>query len=307
MKKIIVAFSFILLVIFVSNAQKQDTLDIEMKKAEIELKRKEIEMKQQELIIKQQEYELLKESSLEAKEEKKEQKTQKVKKEKTEAEKEAENKARMNKNTIITFKPVALIIGGLDIGVEKRVANRVGVKLMAGYYYSENVGYYSRSYGGGYNSSNDYYSLSNKNVQQVKVEGLVKFYVSPKAVGLNGLYVAPSIQYKQMTREDDEYRSYQYLYTYSYWDNFTNSMQTRTETRYEQKQSVTSRTAQLVNVGLVMGYQVAFAPIAFDINFAAGFSLPVNSYNVKDFNIPVLQGYSKGARPRIGFNIGVPF
>jgi hypothetical protein len=216
----------------------------------------------------------------------------------------------MNKNTVITFKPAALLIGGLDIGVEKRVADRVGVKLMAGYYYSENVGYYDR--GGYYNydynyNSDNYYRLSNRNAQQIKVEGLVKFYLSPKAIGLNGLYVAPSLQYKQMTREDDEYRSYSYQYSYSYWDNFTNSMQTRVETRYEQRKTTTTRTAQLVNVGLVMGYQVAFSPIAFDINFAAGFALPVNNYNTKDFNVPVLQGYNKGARPRIGFNIGVPF
>lgn len=309
MKKLALFILFICLHTTLLFAQKQDSLDIEMKKTEIELKRKEVEMKQQELIIKQQEYDMLRENSLEAKEEKKEIKAMKQKREKTEAEKDADKKARMNKNTVITFKPMALIIGGLDLGIEKRVSNRVGLKLMAGYYYSENVNYYNnRGYNNNYNNQDNYISYGgNKSAQQTKVELLAKFYLSPKSTGLNGLYIAPSFQYKQLIKNDYYLQNVKVPYTYTYYNNQTQSNMQVTDFKYESRRFEETSTAQTATIGLVMGYQIAYSPIVIDINFAAGLGIPLNNYDSDNFNVPILQGYNKGARPRIGFNIGVPF
>jgi uncharacterized protein YajQ (UPF0234 family) len=101
-------------------SQSLDSLSILQKKMEMELKKKEMEMKQQELEIKKQEFEIKKETRIEEKEEKKEEKLTKEKKKKTDEEIQAENQVRMSKTSIVSLQPFSLVIGGLELGLEKK-------------------------------------------------------------------------------------------------------------------------------------------------------------------------------------------
>lgn len=283
--------------IFVSTqmyAQKQDTLDILNKKTEIELKKREVELKNQELEIKKQEFEIFKENSIEAKEEKKEEKVLKLKKERTEEETKAENQLRMEKTTIVSFQPFSLVIGGLEVGIEKKVKDKLGLKLMVGYFYSENPWYYrsGRLLASGFENNYQYYTYNDGalTAEQIRIEIQAKMYANTKQIGLNGIYFAPFLQFKQMEKVDN-------IVTDKYYYNSEFSKETKE----------VPITAQMITAGLAIGYQFSKTPIAVDLNFSAGLGLPINKFDNKDFNVPVLHAYSRGGRPRIGFSVGFPF
>jgi hypothetical protein len=277
-------------------AQKVDTLDVQNKKLEIELKKKEVEMKQQELEIKKQEFELLKETRIEEKEEKKEEKIIKEKKKRTEEEIQADNKLRMGKTTIISLQPFSLVIGGLELGLEKQVKEKVAIKLIAGYFYSQDPWYYrNRKVLESGNVGNRVYTVYKDgtiSAEQIRVEAQLKFYANAKQVGLNGIYFAPFLQYKQMEKVDKIISFSQEMVP-----PYSSSLSERTE----------AIVAKMATVGLAIGYQYSKTPIAVDLNFSAGLGIPVNSFNNSDFSIPVVHSFNRGGKPRIGFSVGFPF
>lgn len=279
-----------------SFAQNTDSLNRAVKQLEVEMMKKELEMRQEEIRLKQQEYEILKENNEVVKEDRKEIKTIKEKRERTAEEIEADRKVRMNKNTIISINPAALFIGGFDLGLEKKIANKKSLKLSAGYYYSQSPWYYEGqqvqvdSYIDMYGVQHNIFREGVEYAESFRFEIQAKFYMNPKDIALNGLYVAPFLQFKQMNKLD---KLVDYRYSLGYYGN---------PERYTKASS-----AQMVQGGIAMGYQYVKAPIAVDVAFAAGLNFPASSFDAKNFNVPILQSYTRGAKPRFLISIGFPF
>jgi hypothetical protein len=180
--------------------------------------------------------------------------------------------------------------------LKKKVKEKIAVKLMAGYFFSQDPWYYQNKKtiqsGISGNSSYAVYKDGTISAEQIRVEAQLKFYAGAKQVGLNGIYFAPFVQYKQMEKVDK-------IVTVSY----------ETIPPYNFKSSEKTETiiAKMATVGVAIGYQYSKTPIAFDLNFSAGLGIPVNNFDNSDFSIPLIHSFNRGGKPRIGFSVGFPF
>lgn len=248
--------------------QKSDSLELELKKKQLELQIQELELKKQEFEMKKEEY-------VENKEERKERQAE-YRKNKEKLKEQTDHLSKlMQSNTNVFFCPLPLFVGGMEGGVEKRIAEKKSLRLMAGYYFNENVWYYRMA----------------KNMHGGRINLQYRFYLDKTMPGIFGLYIAPEVGAKRI----------EYTQTiYEYDDNNPNDPYFRTvEVR---------REAVAAWAGFVLGTQeIIFKRITFDVHAGANVMIPLIDYESTHFTLPLVNPYGKGAQLKLALSVGVPF
>ncbi|MCU0428658.1 MAG: trichohyalin-plectin-homology domain domain-containing protein [Cytophagaceae bacterium] len=251
-----------------------DSLEMEIQKKQLEIMKQELDMKKQELDMKVEEHKSDKEERLERKQEMRENK-------KIKQEQKAEIDGLMESNTIISMNPLSLFVGGFELGIEKRVNKKEGLRFSGSYFYNEEVWYYN----------------TGRELQGGKLNLQYRFYLKNNKPGLFGLYVGPEASVKTI-QFDQTVTFVKDTITDPFWGYDT----------YIYSRKDTTMKATAASLGIVCGVQgLLFRRLTYDFHFGANVLLPLSSYDSQDVSLPFVNPYGRGSHPRFSFTIGVPF
>jgi hypothetical protein len=174
---------------------------------------------------------------------------------------------------MIHLNPLALTIGGFEMGYEMATTKKESFYINAGYYLSAEAG--------ALDLKDDY-----SNMNGFRIEAQYRFYRKPNNY-IRNVYLAPFANFKTVSADLD-----QYIYSNSPpW----------TSTKVVQKQSATT-----VSFGYMLGMRRSvFENIYMDLGIGGGIFLPVSGDNHKDLNIGLFSPYQKGVQFKASFGFSI--
>lgn len=170
---------------------------------------------------------------------------------------------------MIHLNPLALTIGGFELGFEKPTTKKESFYVNAGYYLSSEAGALDLK---------DEFS----NMNGFRMEVQYRFYRKPNNY-IRNVYLAPFANFKTVSADHDRY-----LY---------NNSPPYGSTKISEKYSATT-----VSVGYMLGMRKSiFENIYMDLGIGGGVFIPVSGDHHKDLNIPLFSPYQKGVQFKASF------
>ena len=174
---------------------------------------------------------------------------------------------------MIHLNPLALTIGGFEMGYEAATTKKESLFINAGYYLSSEAG--------ALDLKDDY-----SNMNGFRLEAQYRFYRKPNNY-IRNVYLAPFMNFKTVSAEKNDYI---YSNTPPY-----------TSTKVVQKQSATT-----VSLGYMLGMRRSiFENIYMDLGIGGGIFLPVSGDYHKELNIPLFSPYQKGVQFKASFGFSI--
>lgn len=183
-----------------------------------------------------------------------------------------------NQKNILGISPLALIVGGLEMGYERVIDKNKSIKVILGYYSATTPWSYST------------YNVSN--MEGFKAEMQYRAHLEKENFGgpMGGFYVGGFLQYRQIILDD--------------YNSNPNAL----------SGPITANLSENVNAsalypGVLFGYQLFVENIVFvDFNLGGGVIKPLtNIEQNKKADISVVNPYINGVVPRFNLSIGFPF
>lgn len=184
----------------------------------------------------------------------------------------------LTKKNIFSINPLALIVGGLELGYENVFTTNKSYKVVLGYY-----------------SATDPWPYNTYNVTSMegfKAELQYRAHLEKESIGgpMSGLYVGGFFQYRQISLKNYDQNPNNYNSSFS----------------VNIKENV---NASALYPGVLIGYQLFLEDIVFfDINLGGGIIKSLSNIEEnKKADISVVNQYINGVVPRLNFSIGFPF
>jgi hypothetical protein len=183
------------------------------------------------------------------------------------------------------INPLSFFVGGFELGYTKISPDRIGTRLYAGYYFSENAG----SYGDNNNtssssSSSTAVSANYKNMEGARLE-LQVFKMQPSKSDFL-LYYGGYAVYKFINLDVSK---------------TSNIGGATTTVDYKAKGAA-------LGLGLILGMRnYVHDNIFLDIYAGGGLNLSLNHMYEDDVNISLVNPYKRSINPRAGISVGVSF
>lgn len=188
--------------------------------------------------------------------------------------------AVMRQNVITTF-PLSFVGGSILLGYERQYAHKKGIKFLAGVGAADRSRYYSAN-SDNFNGTYNYVD----NMSSFYLEVQPRFYVIENKVPMNGLYMAPILNYKQMN------------FDLTIEDNFGPSPSTTT---------LEKQQASAYSIGYVIGYQAIFRS-SLTLDFYAGGGMMRAQGDYKKINTQMgIDSYRNGITIHMGAALGIAF
>jgi len=169
---------------------------------------------------------------------------------------------------VLFIKPFALLVSGLDGGLEKLLDDKTSLRISAGYYLTEDA---------------FAYGSEATDMEGFKGELQLRFYLSESKGFMSGVYLGPYAYYKQIAVTKTGYS----------YDGFSSFEE---DNRF---------TASAGNLGFVVGGQfVSTSRLTLDFFLGGGVNVPIDSDDRDEVHIPIVNPYKKGILMRTGFTIG---
>lgn len=170
---------------------------------------------------------------------------------------------------MVHFNPLALTIGGFELGYETMLSNKESFYINLGYYLSEAAG--------SLDVKDDY-----SNLNGFRLEMQYRFYRKSNNY-MRNVYLAPFFNIKTISADHHET-----TYTYS---------PVYTKTTISENRSATT-----ASFGYMLGMRKSvFENIYMDMAIGGGVFLPVQGDNHKDLNIGLFNPYQKGVQFKAAF------
>ncbi len=174
---------------------------------------------------------------------------------------------------MIHLNPLALTIGGFEMGYERVTTKKESFYINAGYYLSAEAGALDLK---------DEYS----NMNGFRLEAQYRFYRKPNNY-IRNVYLAPFANFKTVSADHDRY-----IY---------NSSPPYGSTKVSENYSATT-----VSFGYMLGMRRSiFENIYMDLGIGGGIFLPVSGDNHKDLNIGLFSPYQKGVQFKASFGFSI--
>jgi hypothetical protein len=169
---------------------------------------------------------------------------------------------------MIHFNPLALTIGGMEIGYETATTHKESFLIMAGYYLSQEAGFLDLK--------DDYSNMSG-----LRVEMQYRFYRKNNNY-IKNVYLAPFLNFKTQTADLNKT-------TYTGGSSIVTS---------------TTKSATTVAFGYMLGTRKSiFENIYLDAGIGGGIFLPVSGSDHKDLNIGLFSPFQKGVQFKANFGL----
>lgn len=169
---------------------------------------------------------------------------------------------------MIHFNPLALTIGGMELGYESATTSKESFLFNAGFYLSEEAGFLDLK--------NDYSNMSG-----LRIEMQYRFYRKPNNY-IKNVFLAPFFNFKTQSAD---YK----------------------ETTYSGGTSVvktTTHSATTVGVGYMLGSRKSiFENIYLDAGIGGGIFFPVSGSYHKELNIGLFSPFQKGVQFKASFGL----
>lgn len=174
---------------------------------------------------------------------------------------------------MIHLNPLALTIGGFEMGYERVTTKKESFYINAGYYLSSEAGALDLK---------DEYS----NMNGFRLEVQYRFYRKPNNY-IRNVYLAPFANFKTVSADYNRY-----IYNSS--------------PPYGSTTVTENRSATTVSFGYMLGMRRSvFENIYMDLGIGGGIFLPVSGDNHKDLNIGLFSPYQKGVQFKASFGFSI--
>lgn len=174
---------------------------------------------------------------------------------------------------MIHLNPLALTIGGFEMGYERVTTKKESFYINAGYYLSSEAGALDLK---------DEYS----NMNGFRLEAQYRFYRKPNNY-IRNVYLAPFANFKTVSADYNRY-----IYNSS--------------PPYGSTTVTENRSATTVSFGYMLGMRRSvFENIYMDLGIGGGIFLPVSGDNHKDLNIGLFSPYQKGVQFKASFGFSI--
>ena len=174
---------------------------------------------------------------------------------------------------MIHLNPLALTIGGFEMGYERVTTKKESFYINAGYYLSAEAGALDLK---------DEYS----NMNGFRLEAQYRFYRKPNNY-IRNVYLAPFANFKTVSADYNRY-----IYNSS--------------PPYGSTTVTENRSATTVSFGYMLGMRRSvFENIYMDLGIGGGIFLPVSGDNHKDLNIGLFSPYQKGVQFKASFGFSI--
>ena len=174
---------------------------------------------------------------------------------------------------MIHLNPLALTIGGFEMGYEQATTKNESFFVNAGYYLSAEAG--------ALDLKDDYSNMSG-----FRLEAQYRFYRKPNNY-IRNVYLAPFANFKTVTADHS-------TYLYSNFPPYTS-------TSVVQKYSATT-----ISFGYMLGMRRSvFENIYMDLGIGGGMFIPVSGEYQKELNIPLFSPYQKGVQFKASFGFSI--
>ena len=174
---------------------------------------------------------------------------------------------------MIHLNPLALTIGGFEVGYERVTTKKESFYINAGYYLSSEAGALDLK---------DEYS----NMNGFRLEVQYRFYRKPNNY-IRNVYLAPFANFKTVSADYNRY-----IYNSS--------------PPYGSTTVTENRSATTVSFGYMLGMRRSvFENIYMDLGIGGGIFLPVSGDNHKDLNIGLFSPYQKGVQFKASFGFSI--
>lgn len=174
---------------------------------------------------------------------------------------------------MIHLNPLALTIGGFEMGYERVTTKKESFYINAGYYLSSEAGALDLK---------DEYS----NMNGFRLEVQYRFYRKPNNY-IRNVYLAPFANFKTVSADFNRY-----IYNSS--------------PPYGSTTVTENRSATTVSFGYMLGMRRSvFENIYMDLGIGGGIFLPVSGDNHKDLNIGLFSPYQKGVQFKASFGFSI--
>lgn len=174
---------------------------------------------------------------------------------------------------MIHLNPLALTIGGFEMGYERATTKKESFYINAGYYLSSEAGALDLK---------DEYS----NMNGFRLEAQYRFYRKPNNY-IRNVYLAPFANFKTVSADHLDY-----IYS---------NVPPYTSTKLIQKHSATT-----VSFGYMLGMRRSiFENIYMDLGIGGGIFLPVSGDNHQELNIGLFSPYQKGVQFKASFGFSI--
>lgn len=172
---------------------------------------------------------------------------------------------------MVHFNPLALTIGGMEIGYETATTHKESFMVMAGYYLSQEAGFLDLK--------DDYSNMSG-----MRIEMQYRFYRKNNNY-IKNVYLAPFLNFKTQTADLNKT-------TYVGGMNPTTLVTT------------TTKSATTVALGYMLGTRKSiFENIYLDAGIGGGIFFPVSGSDHKDLNIGLFSPFQKGVQFKANFGL----
>lgn len=171
---------------------------------------------------------------------------------------------------MVHFNPLALTIGGFEIGYETATTHKESFIFSLGYYLSEEAGFLDLK---------DDYS----NMNGLRIEMQYRFYRKYNNY-IRNVYLSPFLNFKTQKADFNQ--------------------TTYISSPYQQVVTTTTRSATTVGVGYMLGTRKSiFENIYLDAGIGGGVFIPVSGEHHKELNIGLFSPFQKGVQFKANFGI----
>lgn len=171
---------------------------------------------------------------------------------------------------MVHFNPLALIIGGLELGYEIPTSGKESFLVQAGYYLSEEAGFLDLK---------DDYS----NMNGFRLEMQYRFYRKNNNY-IRNVFIAPFVNLKTLSADHRE-------------TIYQNNPPTTIE-------KTTTYSASTVGIGYMLGSRKSiYENIYLDLSIGGGVFFPVSGEHHKQLHIGLFNPYQKGVQFKAGFGL----
>lgn len=175
---------------------------------------------------------------------------------------------------MVHFNPLALMVGGFELGYEKATTAKESFMINFGYYLSEEAG--------ALDVKDDFSNMSG-----IRLELQYRFYRKTNNY-IKNVYLAPYANFKTMSAD--------------------RTTSVTTYNPYTVKKETNRMSASTASIGYMLGIRKSvFENIYMDAAFGGGVFMPVSGENHKDLNIGLFSPYQKGVhfKASLGFLIAL--
>lgn len=181
------------------------------------------------------------------------------------------------------LNPFSFFVGGFEVGYGNISAKQHNRRIFAGYYYSENPGFYND--GDGSSSTINNTNVTYKNMEGFRLEGQYLF-MKPTDGDIR-LYFGPYAIFKTISMDVSK---------------VDRSSSTVTQTLNYKARGTSG------SIGVMLGLRTYIMDNFFvDYYIGGGITIPFSGYNIDDVHLDVLNPYKRSVNPRLGATIGYAF